>query len=175
MLHHVLMMEKLKAHFLKFGPRRFVIVTVLALAVLDLINCWYLRLYWLEKGISVQLVQQSITRSGLLLEDFSMSTMNEMIAFMNNTFYFFLLVVLANNLFFYFFYLKKRLWAQGFVLFYALTAALFQLTFLIDDAKLGIGWTIYNLAIIPVYMYLFFGVKLLKAETTIPGDKKKGR
>lgn len=165
------MMEKLKTHFLKFGPRRFVVVTVLALTILDLINFWYLRLYWLKKNVSVMLVQQSITRSGLLLEDFSVHTMNEMTAFMNNTFYFFLLVVMANNLFFYLFYLKKRLWAQGFVLFYTLTAALFQLSFLIDDAQMGLGWTIYNLATAPVYLYFFFGVKLLKAETTIAKTK----
>lgn len=166
------MKEKLKAHFLKFGPRRFVAATVLILTVMDLINSYFLKLYWVKKNISHNLVVQSIQRSQLMLEDFSRDTMAEMTGFIDNSFYFFLIVILTNNLFFYFFYLRKKLWAQGFVLFYTLTAALFSVTFIFDNAGLGFGWMFYNISTIFIYVYLYLGVKLLKNETTIVPQKK---
>lgn len=170
------MKEKLKTHFLNFGPRKFVTTAVIVLFILDVVNCYYLKLYWMSKSMSDILVQESIKRSSLLIEDFSRDTLMEMTGFVNNTFFFFLLIILANNLFFYFFYLKKRLWAQGYVLFYTLTAALFSLTFIFDNANLGVGWIIYNVLTIFVYIYLYFGVKLLKNETVIiPVSGKKGR
>lgn len=168
------MREKLKAHYLRFGPRRFVIFTVLTLLVTDLLNSYYLKLYWAKKGLSTAMVYLSIKRSSLSIDEFSPETLMEMSGFVDNAFSFFLLVVLANNLFFYLFYLRKKLWAQGFVLFYALTATFFSLTFIFDGADLGIGWLAYNLLTIPYYLYVYTGVKLLKAETTLePG--KKGR
>lgn len=168
------MKDKLKDHFLKFGPRRFVIFTVVSLLITDLVNGYYLKLYWIGKNASELLVQQSIARSGYLAEDFSPSTLAEMTGFVNNTFYFFLLIILVNNVFFYFFYLRKKLWAQGFVLFYALTAAFMSVAFLFDNAGLGMGWMLYNFLTIPYYAYIFLGVKLLKDETTL-GHEKKGR
>ena len=171
------MMEKLKAHYMKFGPRNCVVATVVILLILDILNTIYLRLFWLKKDLSTTLVFQSIRRSELLVEDFSRDTIMEMTGFLNNTFYFFLFLILANNLFFYFFYLRKKLWAQGYVLFYTLTAAIFSVTFLIDDADLGWGWTLYNLSTFFIYLYLYFGVKLLKQETTdfIPEYGKKAQ
>jgi hypothetical protein len=166
------MKEKLKAHFLAFGPRRWVVFTVISLIITDLINCYYLKLYWLNKGVSDTLVQRSITQGGLLIEDFDRATLSEMTGFVNNTFYFFLFIILANNYFFYFFYLRKRLWAQGYVLFYALSAAVFSLSFIFDNAGLGAGWMSYNIFTIPFYIYLFLGVKLLKIETTLVSEKK---
>jgi hypothetical protein len=166
------MLEKLRSHFLKVGPRRFVIVAVIVLTLFDVVNSYYLKLYWLKKDLSTTLVLQSIGRSGITVEDFSRDTLSEMVGFLNNTFYFFLLVVLANNLFFYFFYLKKKLWAQGYVLFYTLTAALFSITFILDKDTMGFWWTLYNVSTVIVYVYLYFGVKLLKPETTLEGGKK---
>jgi len=169
------MKDKLKSHFLKIGPRRFVVSTVSILIILDIINCWYLKLYWLKKKMSILLVHQSVARSGLNIEDFSGATIQEITGFVDNTFYFFLFVILANNSFFYFLYLKKRLWAQGYVLFYTLTTAILSVSFIFDNADLGFGWLVYNFLTIPSYLYLFLGIKLLKAETTNPGRGKKGR
>ena len=168
------MKDKMKQHFLNFGPKRFVIFTVIILIVLDVINSYYLKIYWLQKDLSHTMVLQSIKRGELMVEDFSQTTLNEMTAFVNNGFYFFLLLIFANNLFFYIFYLRKKLWAQGYVLFYTLTASLFSLTFIFDNAGLGMGWMAYNVLTIPIYIYLYFGVKLLKLETTL-GHEKKGR
>jgi len=172
------MLEKFKPHYLKLGPTKFVSATILVLLITDLLNGYYLKLYWSKKEISRLMVEQSILRSGVTLEDFSPDTFNEMLGFVNNTFTFFLLIILLNNLFFYGFYLKKKLWAQGFVLFYTLTAALFNLTFIFDHAGLGAHWIIYNVLTIPLYLYLYVGIKLLKDETTLPpspGRGKKGR
>jgi hypothetical protein len=166
------MKEKMKAHFLKFGPRRFVVATVLILLITDIINSYYLKLYWLKKDLSHFMVLQNIQRSDLQIQDFSQTTIDELAGFVNNAFYFFLLLIFANNLFFYLFYLRKKLWAQGYVLFYTLTAALFSLTFIFDNAGLGLGWMSYNILVIPVYIYLYFGVKLLKLETTHLHEKK---
>lgn len=170
-------MEKIKAHFLKLGPRRFVMGTVIVLIILDIINTIYMKLYWLKKDLSSLLVHQSIRRSELVLEDFSQETLAGMAGFINNTFYFFLFLVLINNLFFYFFYLRRKLWAQGYVLFYTLTASIFSMSFVVDQTNLGWGWTLYNLSTIFVYAYLYFGVKILKYETTdaIPEDGKSGQ
>jgi hypothetical protein len=160
------MKEKLRKHFLNFGPRRFVGATVLTLLLTDLINFYYLKLYWAGKKISLLMVQQTIIRSGKIIEDFSASTIQEMTGFINNAFYFFLLIILMNNLFFYLFYLRKKLWAQGFILFYVLMSAVMQVTFIFEFNQMGYGWMAYNLLTIPYYLYLFWGIKLLKAETT---------
>lgn len=160
------MMEKLKKHFLKFGSRRFVIVAVIALLALDLINTVYLRLYWLKKDLSTTLVHQMVRKNGYLLENFSSETILEMKAFLDNTFYFFLFLILINNIFFYFFYLRKKLWAQGYILFYTLTGSIFALSFIVDQAGLGLGWFTYNILTMFIYFYLYLGVKVLKYETT---------
>lgn len=170
------MMEKLRTHFLKLGPRRFVIGTVVLLVILDIINSYYLKIYWLKKDLSTTLVHEAIRRNGEVIESFSYDTILEMKGFIDNTFYFFLFLIFINNIFFYFFYLRKKLWAQGYVLFYTLTAAIFAVSFLIDPMSLGWGWFFYNFLTMFLYVYLYFGVKLLKAETTIiPEDGKKGR
>ncbi len=166
------MKEKLKQHYLKFGPRPFVAATVLILAILDFVNSYYLKLYWTQKDISRQVVLQSILRSQMTIEDFSQDTMAELMGFVDNCFYFFLILILINNLFFYFFYLRKKLWAQGFVLFYTITAALFSVVFIFDGTNMGLGWTLYNIITIFIYLYLYAGVKLLKEETTILPQKK---
>jgi hypothetical protein len=152
------MMEKMKQHFLSLGPRRFVIGAVIALIILDLVNTVYLRLYWL--------VHQMILKNGYTLENFSSDTILEMKGFIDHTFYFFLFLMLVNNLFFYTFYLRKKLWAQGYVLFYTLTAAILGLSFIFEGVNLGWWWLLYNCATIPVYVYLYFGVKVLKYQTT---------
>jgi hypothetical protein len=161
------MLEKFKSHFKKLNPRKFVVLTVLTLIATDLINGYYLMLYWAKKDYGSILMQESIRRGGMSSADFNSATLNEMHGFMDNLFHFFLFIILANNLFFYFFYLRKRQWAQGFVAFYTLTAALFSLTLLFDNGGLGVGWYMYNLATIPYYLYLFMGVRTLKEETTL--------
>lgn len=168
------MKEKMKSHFLRLGPRRFVAATVLLLLITDILNTVYLRLYWLKKDLSTNLVYQMIHRNGGLLENFSAETVFEMKTFVDNTFYFFLTIVLINNIFFYFFYYRKKLWAQGFVLFYTLSAALLSVTYLLDLGLMGWSWSLYNFSTIFLYGYLFLGVKLLKYETTdaiLPHEK----
>jgi hypothetical protein len=166
------MKEKLKNHFMNIGPKRFVLLAVLLLIITDLINSYYLKLYWMQKKISSSIISISLQRSQLRMEDFSSETLIEMMSFVDNAFYFFILIIILNNLFFYAFYLKKKLWAQGYVLFYCLTAAIFSLTFVFDNEGMGQAWLVYNLLTIPFYIYLYFGVKLLKVETTlVPGKK----
>lgn len=172
------MQEKLVAHFRKLGPRRFVVATVVTLIATDLLNSWYLRLWWVAKNMSETLLYQSSQRSGVSLEELGPGSITELRQFFDQSFYFFLFIILANNLFFYLFYLRRKLWAQGFVLFYALTAAALSVGFLFDNAGLGTGWYIYNLTMIFVYTYMFLGVKYLKAETVdLPnhGHGKKGQ
>jgi hypothetical protein len=177
------MMEKIKAHFLKFGARQFVWCAVILLFILDLANSWFLRFYWLKKDFSTTLVHQAILKQNYAIENFSLETIQEMRSFLDNMFYFFLLLIMVNNLFFYIFYLRRKLWAQGYVLFYTLTAAIFALSFIFDHAGLSTGWMIYNLMTIPIYVYLYLGVKLLKRETTSdsvqnissPGDETKAQ
>lgn len=165
------MKEKLKAHYLKFGPRPFVIFTVLTLLIMDVFNGYYLRLYWLHKNLSLNIVRGSLSR-GISIDDLSPGTIMEMTGLINNVFYFFLFLLLVNNLFFYLFYLKKKLWAQGYVIFYTLTGAILSCTFIFDQAGLGPFWMAFNLITIPVYLYLYCGVGLLKLETTLVSEKK---
>ncbi|MGE3608517.1 MAG: hypothetical protein AB7I27_02925 [Bacteriovoracaceae bacterium] len=167
------MNQKIKAHFLKIGPLRFVIGTVITLSVLDLINTYYLKLYWAKKKMALIFIEQSILHGRLSFHDFSDNTIREMTGFINNTFYFFLLIIVLNNFFFYFFYLRKKLWAQSYVHFYALTAAVLAILCLFDNPNMGIGWDIYNIVTFLIYLYLYFGVKLLKDETTLGHEKKE--
>jgi len=162
------MKDRIKNHYLKIGPKNFVIFAVIFLVVTDILNFKFLEIYWVTKNFSLNLVQQTILRSGQVIENFSQITISEMKAFVDNAFYFFLFIIFVNNLFFYFFYLRKKLWAQGFVLFYLATSALLQLTLIFDSHGIHWGWLIYNLGIVPIYLYVFLGVKLLKQETTLP-------
>ncbi|HXH30504.1 MAG TPA: hypothetical protein VNJ01_06810 [Bacteriovoracaceae bacterium] len=168
------MLDRFRPHFLKLGPRRFVVLTVITLLILDVINSYYFKLYWIKKNLSTFMVHTSIDRSQLALQDFSPDTVREMSSFIDNTFDFLLVLIVANNLFFYLFYLRKKLWAQGYVLFYTFTAALFSITFVFDQVGLGTLWLVFNIATVFVYAYLFVGVKVLKDETTL-ADGKTGR
>ncbi len=165
------MKEKLRNHFLNLGPRRFVILAVIALIILDLLTAYYFRLSWETRGLSKSLVALSIGQAKFSVSDFSQETLLEMSGLVNQTIDFLLILLIFNNLFFYFFYLKKKLWAQSYVLFYTLSAAVLSLTMIFDN-QLGIGWLLFNIATIPTYMYLYFGVKLLKPETILVPEKK---
>lgn len=169
------MMEKIKSHFLKFGARRFVIGAVLLLIALDILNTMYLRDYWLHKNLSLMYVEKIALNQGLDFSQLSASSIREVKEVVDNSFFFFLFIILLNNFFFYAFYLRKKLWAQGYVLFYTVTNALLALLFLVEGPILGITWFMYNILTLPLYLYLYFGVKVLKFETTdaIPEHGKK--
>jgi hypothetical protein len=160
------MLEKIKPHFLKLGPRRFVTGAVLLLLALDLANCYYLRLYWVHKGISRLYVEKLAVTQGLDFRELSAASVREITQVIDNSFFFFLFIILVNNLFFYVFYLRKKFWAQGYVLFYTVTNAVLAMLFLVEGPVLGMAWFLYNLATILLYAYLYLGVKVLKHETT---------
>jgi hypothetical protein len=169
------MMEKMKYHFIKLGPRRFVIGAVLLLLILDLLNSWYLKIYWVQKNLSLLYVERLAKTQGLDFTQLSQNSILEVKQVVDNGFFFFLFIVLLNNLFFYVFYLKKKLWAQGYVLFYTVTNAILAVLFLVEGPVLGLSWFFYNIITILLYIYLYFGVKVLKFETTdaIPVHEKK--
>lgn len=169
------MMEKMKYHFMKLGPRRFVIGAVLLLLILDLLNSWYLKIYWVQKNLSLLYVERLAKTQGLDFTQLSQNSILEVKQVVDNGFFFFLFIVLLNNLFFYVFYLKKKLWAQGYVLFYTVTNAILAVLFLVEGPVLGLSWFFYNIITMLLYIYLYFGVKVLKFETTdaIPVHEKK--
>lgn len=168
------MREKLYNHFLKIGPRRCVVGVVILLIILDILNGIYLKASWELREASHQMVILMIKLMKASPTDFDVDTMREMAGLVDKAFDFMLFLVLMNNLFFYLFYLRKKLWAQGYVLFYTLTAGIFSLTMLFDGMTMGAGWMIFNLLTIPLYFYLYMAVKLLRKETTLE-PKKKGR
>jgi hypothetical protein len=167
------MKEKLRQHFLKIGPRRFVLMTVFSLLILDLLTGHSFRMSLIQNGFSEKLVQLSIKQANLQASDLSNETLSEVHNLMNMSLDFMLGLILVNNIFFYFFYFKKKLWAYSYVAFYTLTAGFLSLS-MIFDKHISTGWLIFNIATIPMYLYLFLGVKLLKAETTL-APKKKGQ
>ncbi len=167
------MKEKLRQHFLKIGPRRFVLMTVFSLLILDLLTGHSFRMSLIQNGFSEKLVQLSIKQANLQASDLSTETLTEVHNLMNMSLDFMLGLILVNNIFFYFFYFKKKLWAYSYVAFYTLTAGFLSLS-MIFDKHISTGWLIFNIATIPMYLYLFLGVKLLKAETTL-APKKKGQ
>jgi hypothetical protein len=160
------MKEKIKSHFDLYPPRYFVATCVIFLLITDLINCKFLQIYWTTRNFSKNIVAQTISKTGQLVEDFSLSTINEMTGFVDKSFYFLLFVIIVNNLFFYFFYLKRKLWAQSFVLFYVFTGALLQFSFILDHHGINTFWLIYNFLLIPLYLYFFLGIKILKNDIT---------
>ena len=160
------MYEKLRPHFLKIGARKFVILAVLVLIVLDILNSLYLRKYWQSKSISINMIEKLAMAQGVSFKQLGPGTLKEIKEMVNNAFNFFLLVVLLNNFFFYAFYLRKKLWAQAYVLFYTITNSIFAITFLIEGPVLGWPWYLFNISAMFVYLYLYFGVKVLKNETT---------
>jgi hypothetical protein len=166
------MKEKLLNHFMRIGPRRFVVGTVILLVILDVLNSIYLKLSWVKNDLSHKIVLLIIERMKLQIGDFDQATIMEISGLTNKSFDFFLLLILVNNLFFYFFYLRKKLWAQAYVLFYALTACIFSATMIFDGYGMGLGWMIFNILTVPLYLYIYWGVKLLKNETTLVPEKK---
>lgn len=168
-------MQKIKNHFLRLGPRRFVIGTVLMLLLLDILNGWYLKLYWAYKNLSVAYAHKVAQMNGI---EFDPNTIEGIVYLTDNLVSFFLLIVLVNNLFFYCFYLRKKLWAQGYILFYTLTNAALMGAFLVEGPVLGMGWFVINMLSVPVYIYMYLGVKVLKYETTdalIPASGTKAQ
>ena len=166
------MKEKLLNHYMKIGPRRFVAGTVILLIILDILNGIYFKLYWVKNSISEANVMMILDRMQTHPEELTQATLAEMGGLVDQSFNFFLFVILINNLFFYLFYLRKKLWAQGYVLFYTLTAVFFSFATLFMGGGMGVGWFIFTLINIPLYLYLYLGVKLLKNETTLVPQKK---
>ena len=165
------MKEKFKLHFQQIGPRRFVIGTVILLTILDILGGYSFKQSWINNQMSEKVVSLTIQRLQVQMTDLSADTIAEMSGLVNKTFDFMLILILANNLFFYFFYLKKKLWAQSYVLFYTRTASILSFTMVFDN-NVGAGWTIFNLMCIPIYFYLYLGVKILKTETVNLPEKK---
>ena len=172
--YYELMNEKLKNHFLKIGPRTFVIATVILLLVLDILNGIYLKLALSKRNLSEMMIVSAYQRMDLSTAELDAESIAQMTWILEKSVDFFLFLILINNLFFYFFYLRKKLWAQGYVLFYTLSAAILSVAMLFDVYGMGTSWMIFNIATIPIYLYLYMGIKLLKNETTLV-PKKKGR
>ncbi len=103
---------------------------------------------------------------------FDQATMTEIGGLVDKSFDFFLFLILMNNLFFYLFYLRQKIWAQGYVLFYTLTGAIFSGFMIFDGYGMGAGWMMFNLLAVPLYMYLYMGVKVHKFETNLVPEKK---
>ena len=166
------MKEKLLNHYKKLVPRQFVTGAVIALVTLDILNGIYLKLSWVKNGLSKNMVLIIIQRMKLQTTDFDHATMTEIGGLVDKSFDFFLFLILMNNLFFYLFYLRKKIWAQGYVLFYTLSGAIFSGFMIFDGYGMGAGWMMFNLLAIPLYMYLYMGVKVHKFETSPVPEKK---
>jgi hypothetical protein len=166
------MKEKLQNHYRKLAPRQFVAGAVIVLVILDILNGLYLKLSWVKNGLSKNTVLLIIQGMKLHATDFDQATMTEIGGLVDKSFDFFLFLILMNNLFFYLFYLRQKIWAQGYVLFYTLTGAIFSGFMIFDGYGMGIGWMMFNLLAIPLYMYLYMGVKVHKFEA-IPVPEKK--
>lgn len=167
------MKEKLINHYRKLAPRQFVAATVTILVILDILNGLYLKLSWAKNGLSKNMVLTIIQGMKLQASDFDQASMAEIGGLVDKSFDFFLFLILMNNLFFYLFYLRQKIWAQGYVLFYTLTGAMFSGFMIFDGYGMGAGWITFNLLAVPLYMYLYLGVKVLKFETTLVPEKKE--
>jgi hypothetical protein len=167
------MISIIKNHYLKMSQKSFIALTVLSFFVLDLINSYYLRLYWTYKNLSLLYVEKLAQTQGLDFSQLSEQSILEIKQVIDNGFFFFLFIILINNLFFYIFYLRKKLWAQGYVIFYALTNSILSFMFLIEGPILGIPWFIYNIMTIGVYLYFYLGMKLLKIQIPISHAHEK--
>jgi hypothetical protein len=164
------MKEKLLRHYQALGARRFVIGAVVLLIILDLVSGYYLKVSWEQKDLYGQAMQFWLKGMKLETGELSDETMYEIAGLIRKTFDFFLFLIFVNNLFFYFFYLRKKLWAQGYILFYTMTGALMSAMMVFDG--MGAAWIGVNLVSALLYVYLFWGVKLLKPETTLVPEKK---
>lgn len=166
------MKEKIQSHFKKFAPRQFVVGVVTVLIILDILNGLYLKLSWAKNALSKNMVILIIEQMKLQAADFDHATMTEIGGLVDKSFDFLLFLILMNNLFFYLFYLRKKIWAQGYVLFYTFSGMIFSAFMIFDGYGMGAGWMIFNLLAVPLYAYLYFGVKFLKNETTLVPEKK---
>ena len=170
------MINKIKNHYLKLNKNLFIPITILVLFALDLINSYYLRLYWVHKNLSLLYVEKLALNQGLDFSQLSEQSVLEIKQVIDNGFFFFLFIILMNNFFFYFFYLRKKLWAQGYVIFYAITNSILSILFLIEGPVLGLPWFLYNALTIGIYLYLYFGMKVLKLQIPVNHEhEKKGQ
>jgi hypothetical protein len=167
------MILNIKNHFLKINQKRFIVISVVLLLLLDLINSYYLRLYWDHKNLSLLYVEKLAQTQGLDFKELGQQSVLEIKQVINNGFFFFLFIILINNLFFYLFYLRKKLWAQGYVIFYAITNSILSALFLFEGPIMGIPWFIYNLLAMGVYFYLYVGMKLLKIQGPLSHEHEK--
>jgi hypothetical protein len=166
------MMLKIKNHFKKFNLFHFTLGVIVSLIVLDLINFYYLSLYWTKQNLSLLYVQRLSLGQGLDVHQLSTQSIQEIKQVIDNSFFLFLVIVLINNLFFYIFYFRNKLWAQSYVLFYTLSNSVLAVLFLVEGPILGIPWFIYNLVTIFLYIYLYLGIKFFKDESMISNQTK---
>lgn len=164
----------IKKHFSNLGVNRFTAITVFILLATDIINSFYLRIYWVHKNISLSYVEQIASSQGIDINQIGKSGLMELKAVIDNGFFFFLLIILVNNLFFYFFYLRKKIWARSYVVFYCMSNSVLALLFIAEGQLLGASWFTYNILTIGVYFYLAMGNKILKLETAqaSPADER---
>lgn len=159
-----MILKKLRNHFTKIGLRQFLFGTVIALIITDLINSYYLRLYWLNKNLSILYIKVMTQKQGIPFQELGPEAILEFKNLMDNGFYFFLFVVLLNNLFFYAFYLRKKKWAQNYIAFYTITNSILAVLFLVEGPIMGYAWFSYNLLSMFFYLYLYLGIKSVKWE-----------
>jgi hypothetical protein len=159
------MKNKIKNHFINLGSSKFIFITIITLLTLDIINSYYLSLYWDYKNFTLIYVEKMAATQGLDIHELSTQSLQEIKQMITNGVSFFLLIIILNNLFFYFFYWKKKIWAQGYVLFYTLTNALLAIAFLIEGPVLGLSWYAYNVLSVPFYLYFYLGIKIFKFKS----------
>ena len=171
------MIKNIKEHFSHLGIKRFTAITVLILLATDIINSFYLRIYWVHKNISLSYVEQVAAAQGIDFNQIGKSGLMELKAVIDNGFFFFLLIIFVNNLFFYFFYLRKKIWARSYVVFYCMSNSILALLFTAEGQLLGASWFTYNILTIGVYFYLAMGNKILKLATNeaTPADGRLGQ
>lgn len=136
--------------------------SVCAAVVLDAMSALYFVKLWQQQGGSERLWRIAVMLRGINWHELETSLRMELIGLADMTMASMLVGFLCMNLVFYLYLLARKRWAWQYALAYAWTAALLQLTTLLDNG--GLPWYWWPINLLMMLLYLLLGL-CLKAHS----------
>lgn len=152
-----MLQNKIRKHFQFFTLNQFQLIIVVSFIILDVLNSLYLKNYWIEKDLTKIYLKKMAQMQGMSLSHLAQNSLNEIQNLISLGFTFLILLFFFNNLFFYIFYLRKKIWAEKYVLFYAFSNAILGIIFILEGPVTGLWWYFYNMMTVIIYCYCFWG------------------
>jgi hypothetical protein len=162
-------MQKLLNWARQLPLRPLLVISAVALWVLDILSAFYFARYWEASGLPYKLLQVALLSRKLEWDDLDPNSQEQIIALLTSTGGIMLLTFLIVNSVFYFYLVWKKRWSWQYVLTYATTAAGFSFITALEGVPVGTTLVITNALSIPAYLILAGVLWARKADCSEKG------